>query len=72
MINWKKYTFLFIVFTAVSIAIFDFFIIYKGGTEASISHMLITWSYDYPAVTFLFGFTAGHLFWRLKTDSKKE
>jgi hypothetical protein len=70
MMDLKKYTFAFIIGTILSIAVFDFVIIAKGGTEASISHMLITWSYDFPAFTFLFGFVAGHLFWRLRTDKK--
>lgn len=70
MINWKKYTAIFIVSVIVAIALYDVIAIQGGGTEASISHMLITWSYQYPAMTFLMGFTMGHLFWRMR-DTKE-
>lgn len=66
----KKITIIFVMVIIVCIAGYDVFAILKGGTEASISHLLISWSYEYPAFTFLFGFTCGHLFWRLKTDKK--
>lgn len=61
---------IFIGFVIVSIAIVDTFLIVKGGTEASISHQLITWSYEFPAFTFLMGFAMGHLFWKIR-DVKK-
>jgi len=66
MINWKKWTAIFIVSVIVSIAVYDGIAIANGGTEASVSHMLITWSYQYPAFTFLMGFAMGHLFWRMR------
>ena len=61
---------IFIAVTIVIIAFFDTFLIIKGGTEASISHQIITWSYQYPAFTFLMGFAMGHLFWKI-SDTKK-
>lgn len=54
----------------VAVIIFDVYVILKGGTEASISHQIIIWSYQYPAFTFLTGFVFGHLFWRMPSTSK--
>ena len=65
--NWKKYTAIFISLTFVSIVIYDALALSGGGTEASISHMLIVWSYKFPVLTFAFGFTMGHLFWRVRS-----
>lgn len=64
--SWKKNTVYFIVLTIVLIAIWDVYAIVNGGTEASISHTMIVWSYKYPAFTFLMGFVMGHLFWRVR------
>lgn len=65
----KNIAAIFIVVVIVAIAVVDTYLIYNGGTGASISHQIITWSYDYPAFTFLFGFACGHLFWRMR-DTK--
>jgi hypothetical protein len=61
-----KITKIFVGVTALVIAAFDGFIMAKGGTEASISHYLITASYKYPIMTFMFGVICGHLFWRMR------
>lgn len=60
-------TVIFIISILVLIGVFDFYIIFEGGKEASISHTLIEWSYEYPSFTFLLGFTMGHLFWRMRS-----
>jgi hypothetical protein len=60
----------FIIIMIAAIAIFDVYVIATGGTEASISHTIILWSYDYPAFSFLSGFTAGHLFWRMRSTKE--
>lgn len=62
---------IFIIITIVIIAVVDVYFILGGGTEASISYQIITWSHEYPAFTFLMGFTMGHLFWKIK-DVKKQ
>jgi hypothetical protein len=67
--NIKKMTSIFSLIAFVVIAIYDVYAITKGGTEASISHMLIVSSYKYPVMTFGFGFLCGHLFWRVR-DTK--
>lgn len=50
---------------AVVIAAFDVYVMIYGGTGTTISHEIIMMSYKYPAFTFLVGFIAGHLFWRV-------
>ncbi len=50
----------------VLIALYDFWAMSKGDTEASISHAMIVWSYNYPIFTFAFGVLCGHLFWRVR------
>lgn len=67
MIQWRKYTAIFIGCLLVAVFVYDVLAITNGGTEASISHMIIEWSYKYPAVTFFTGFVMGHLFWRVRS-----
>ena len=54
----------------VFVLIFDVFAISKGGTEASISSLLITWAYKWPFGVYMIGLSngilVGHLFWRMK------
>lgn len=64
----KKYTYIFIAVMVLVIAVYDIIAIYFGGTESSISSILIVYSYKFPAGTFLIGFVAGHLFWRMKSN----
>lgn len=58
-------TVIFILALVVAIVIFDFYIIFEEGSTESISAYIIRWSYEYPSIPFLIGFTAGHLFWRM-------
>lgn len=62
----RNKTLIFIVTTLLAITLWDLYAINGGGKEASISHMLIELSYEYPSVSFLIGFVMGHLFWRMK------
>lgn len=64
----KKITSLVIVFTIAALVIYDVFAIVKGGTEASISSVIISFSYKMPMASFLAGFVCGHLFWRMRTN----
>lgn len=52
------------------ILIYDAIAIYYGGTEASISSLIITSSYKMPFLPFciglFIGILSGHLFWRMK------
>lgn len=73
MNKWRTYTVYFIGFIILAIAVYDVLAISQGGTEASISHVMIEWSYNHPVFTFVFGFVSGHLFWRtLDTKKTKE
>lgn len=59
----KSYTRIFIFVTVAVIAIYDVWVISKGGPETSISVMMQKWAYEFPPFTFIMGFVMGHLFW---------
>lgn len=61
-----KKTVIFILLMVVAIVVFDFYIIAVDGKTESISSYIIKWSCEYPSISFLTGFVAGHLFWRMK------
>lgn len=65
----KKITPYFILVVVVAIVVYDFWIISVQGPQESISATYIRWSYEYPSITFLLGFTMGHLNWRM-TDKR--
>jgi len=64
----KTKTIIVIVLTVLLLIGWDVFAILEGGKEASISSVIITYSYDYPIIPFMFGFLCGHFFWRLKAN----
>ena len=66
----KKWTQIFVGALVAVIAVYDVFAIIKGGTEASVSFLLITWSYKFPMLPFSIGVICGHLFWRMR-DTKE-
>lgn len=66
----KNMTMIFTIVMIVIVAVYDVYAMIIGGTENSISHMLITKSYDYPIIPFLIGVLTGHLVWRMK-DTKE-
>lgn len=59
-----------ILASVVIIGLVDVFLFIKGGTEATISHIILVWSYNYPIFTFAFGVLCGHFFWRTR-DTKE-
>lgn len=75
--NIKKKTSLFIVIfllgSALIAAGYDVYAMMEGGTEATISFMVYSWSYKYPIFTWSMGFfpgvLVGHFFWRIR-DTK--
>jgi hypothetical protein len=78
--NWKNTTLLVtlsIPVLIVLILVYDAVAIHFGGTEASISSLLITSAYQMPFMVFCIGFFSGilfgHLFWRMRgnEDTKK-
>lgn len=66
----KNMTMIFTVVIVVIVTVYDVYAMAIGGTENSISHMLITYAYHYPILPFLVGFIMGHLFWRMR-DTKE-
>ena len=68
----KIVTFAGIPLLVILILVYDVIAIGQGGTEASISSLIITMSYEFPALPFgiglLIGFLCGHLFWRMKSN----
>jgi len=62
---------IFIGVVIAAIIIFDVYVMVAGGSEATISHELIAWSYQYPVLPFVIGFTMGHLFWRISKVNGK-
>jgi hypothetical protein len=71
--TWKQWTVVFISTNFILLGLYDTLAISGGGSESSISHTMIIWSYKYPVFTFIMGFIMGHLFWRLRdTIATKE
>jgi hypothetical protein len=64
----KKTTIIVIILATIFLIIYDVFAIIKGGTEASISSIIITWSYEMPLLPFAFGVLCGHFFWRMRSN----
>lgn len=56
-----------------ALLMFDVLAISKGGSEASISSLIIKSSYEMPFAVFMVGqfsgILIGHLFWRMKTNN---
>lgn len=72
----KIVTFAVIPLVITIILIFDVYAIMVGGTEASISSLIIKSSYEMPFMVFLIGnalgILEGHLFWRMKSNKDTE
>jgi hypothetical protein len=66
--NIRKLTGIVVMSTVVILSLYDVYAFTEGGTEGTISHVLMTWSYAHPAFTFAFGFLCGHLFWRIRKN----
>lgn len=54
----------------IAVIVYDVWAMAKGGTDGSISHTIIVWSYNYPIMTFAMGVLCGHLFWRVRGTEK--
>ena len=59
----RKWTVIIIWLAIVGLAGYDILAMIKGGSEATISYILLQSSKDNPAIPFAFGFLMGHLFW---------
>ena len=71
--KYRRATQIFIMLIIMVIASYDIFVLTApdGGTESSISHVLLSWSYRHPVLPFSFGFIMGHLFWRIKPPPRE-
>lgn len=49
---------------------YDFYAYLNAGQDSTVSNVMIEWSHEYPAVTFLVGFVMGHLFWQMHKEQK--
>lgn len=70
---WKGRTMFvigFIIIAILAVLVYDAVAIHFGGTEASISSIIINASYKMPfmvfCISFPLGVLCGHLFWRMK------
>ena len=61
--DWKARTRFFITIVILLIGAYDVVVIAFGGTDASISRVLLHDAYIAPAIPFALGFVMGHLFW---------
>lgn len=69
--NWKKVTQMVIAAIAgliVVVLVYDAYAITQGGTEASLSSMIIIAAHHYPLIPLTIGIFLGHLFWRMKPN----
>lgn len=79
--NFKKttsiITIVVIPLLILAVLIYDAIAVIYGGTEASISNLIITSAYQMPfmvlCIGFFLGILCGHLFWRMRgnEDTKK-
>lgn len=75
MEKWKtrtKIVMAIIVLLIVAVLVYDAVAIHYGGTESSISSIIIVASYSNPLVVFCItapvSFLFGHLFWRMRAN----
>lgn len=78
--NYKKITLIITIsipLLIVGLLIYDAIAVMNGGTEASISSLIISSAYKMPImvslVSWFIGLVQGHLFWRMRDneDTKK-
>ena len=70
-----KRTWAVIVVSAVLLGLYDIYTFYFNGSETTISWVLYSYSTQYPAIPFGFGFLMGHIFASMRgipvDDNKK-
>ena len=71
MVTTKFITTVFIIATTLIVIAYDIFIVIEPSRGDTISRMLLTFSYRYPVIPWLWGILSGHLFWHLKVRDKK-
>lgn len=66
----RKFTGILIWVTVATLSIYDVFVLYKEGGNATISVVMWNTAQSYPIVPFAFGVLMGHLFWQFKSKKK--
>jgi len=69
--NWPYCTRLFIVLVTLFVAFFDIIVVTFIGSDATISHQLMLWSYKYPVIPLFAGGLLAHFFWTGKAISSR-
>jgi NAD kinase len=59
----KKLTIAFMIIITAIIIVFDIYVAVVGGDGDTISAVLLTYSKEYPVISFAIGFICGHIFW---------
>ena len=62
--NWVDYTKIFIIAQIIIIAIWDILAFWKGGRDATITHVLRGWAQNSPIIVLAIGVLIGHVFWK--------
>lgn len=62
MSTGKKITAIVVVLSVVLLGGYDVFAVLKYGIEGTISHLIYTESFNYPAIPFFMGCLMGHFF----------
>jgi len=67
----RKATIIIIILAIVILGGYDIIAYVRGGSEATISFILLQASRKNPVIPFAFGFLMGHLFWYNSGGEKK-
>jgi len=59
-------TMIIIALVIVGLIAYDAYTIIYDGIDASVSQVIINWTYEYPIFTFSMGVLFGHLMWQMK------
>lgn len=67
----RKLTGAVVMATVVILSLYDVYAYIEGGTEGTISHLILSWSYSHPMVPFIGGLLSGHFWWRIRENPKQ-
>ncbi len=59
----RNVTAMLVISLILLLVLFDFVIYARGGSEATISRVILRWAIGWPFVPFMAGLLCGHLFW---------
>lgn len=52
-----------LIFSAISLALYDIYALWRWGYQGTISYVVLKDSKSYPIIAFICGLIAGHLWW---------